>query len=133
MLLNPVNIVIVDDNKEFTSILNEYLTESGIKVVGIANDGLEAISLIMKKKPDIVILDIMMPKLDGIDVLRRLNSKHMEKRPRFIILTAVGNDAITQAALTLGADLYMIKPFDMDMLIMEIKKFQTAILLGIPS
>ena len=55
-----------------------------------------------------------MPHLDGLGVLERLNTMDLEKMPRIIVLSAVGQDKITQRAITLGADYYVVKPFDMD-------------------
>ena len=113
---NKISVLIADDNKEFCSILNDYLlNQRDIVVTGIAKDGKEALTLIEQKQPDLVILDIIMPHLDGLGVLERLQSMNLEKFPRIVILSAVGQDMITQRAITLGADYYVVKPFDMDM------------------
>ena len=90
MLERKIQIVIADDNKEFGDILYEYLNnQNDIEVVGVARDGNEACELITTKVPDIAILDIIMPHLDGLGVLEKLNSISMKKRPLFIILSAV--------------------------------------------
>ena len=82
MNLQKIKILIADDNKDFCIILSEYLaTQPDFEVVGIAKDGLEVIDLIESKFPDVVILDIIMPHLDGLGVLERLNSMQMEKVP----------------------------------------------------
>jgi two-component system response regulator (stage 0 sporulation protein A) len=91
-------------------------------VVGVAKDGLEVIDLIESKFPDVVILDIIMPHLDGLGVLEKLNSMQMEKVPKIIVLSAVGQDKITQKALTLGAEYYVVKPFDMDVFSKRIRE-----------
>ena len=112
---SKISVLIADDNKEFCSILNDYLlNQKDIVVIGIAKDGREALELIEEKKPDLVILDIIMPHLDGLGVLERINTMRLEKVPRIIILSAVGQDKITQQAITLGADYYTVKPFDME-------------------
>ncbi len=101
---NKISVLIADDNKEFCSILNDYLlNQRDIVVTGIAKDGKEALTLIEQKQPDLVILDIIMPHLDGLGVLERLQSMNLEKFPRIVILSAVGQDMITQRAITLGA------------------------------
>ncbi|MDD3705003.1 MAG: sporulation transcription factor Spo0A [Clostridiaceae bacterium] len=123
MNLQKIKILIADDNKDFCVILNEYLTtQPDFEVVGIAKDGLEVIDLIESKFPDVVILDIIMPHLDGLGVLEKLNSMQMEKIPKIIVLSAVGQDKITQKALTLGAEYYVVKPFDMDVFSKRIRE-----------
>jgi two-component system response regulator (stage 0 sporulation protein A) len=118
-------VAIADDNREFGDILCEYLnSQEDIEVVGIARDGLEAYELITSTKPDIAILDIIMPHLDGLGVLEKLNATQMEKRPLYIILSAVGQDKITQRALALGAEYYVVKPFDMDVLVSRIRQLK---------
>ena len=119
---NKISVLIADDNKEFCSILNDYLlNQRDIVVTGIAKDGKEALTLIEEKQPDLVILDIIMPHLDGLGVLERLQSMNLEKFPRIVVLSAVGQDMITQRAITLGADYYVVKPFDMDIFTKRIR------------
>lgn len=127
---NKISVVIADDNKEFCSILNDYLlNQRDIIVTGVAKDGIEALKLIQDKKPDLVVLDIIMPHLDGLGVLERLNSINMDPMPRVIVLSAVGQDKITQRAITLGADYYVVKPFDMDVFTKRIRQmFNNTIL-----
>ncbi|KNY26758.1 sporulation transcription factor Spo0A [Pseudobacteroides cellulosolvens] len=125
MLGKKIQVVIADDNREFGDILAEYLNnQSDIEVVGVARDGLEAFDLIASNGPDIAILDIIMPHLDGLGVLERVNSIQMGKKPMFIILSAVGQDKITQRALSLGAEYYVVKPFDMDILVSRIRQLK---------
>lgn len=97
---SKISVLIADDNKEFCSILNDYLlNQRDIVVTGIAKDGIEALDLIQEKEPDLVILDIIMPHLDGLGVLEKLNNMNLNKMPRVIILSAVGQDKITQKAI----------------------------------
>lgn len=120
-----IQIVIADDNKEFGDILCEYLSsQSDIEVVGLARDGNEACDLITSKMPDIAIIDIIMPHLDGLGVLEKLISLSLKKRPLFIVLSAVGQDKITQRALALGAEYYVVKPFDMEVLVSRIRQLR---------
>jgi len=120
---NKISVVIADDNKEFCNILNDYLlNQRDIVVTGVAKDGIEALKLIQEKRPDLVVLDIIMPHLDGLGVLERLNAMNIDPLPRIIVLSAVGQDKITQRAITLGADYYVVKPFDMDVFTKRIRQ-----------
>ena len=128
-----INLIIVDDNKEFCNILRDYLLmQNDIVVTGIAENGLEALKLIKEKKPDLIILDIIMPILDGLGVLERLNSMGLDPMPHIIILSAVGQDKIAQRALSLGADHYVIKPFDMEIFIRKIRECSNDIVKKTP-
>ena len=85
--------------------------------------------MILNTQPDIALLDVIMPHLDGIGVLEKINEANMKKRPMCIMLSAVGQDKITQRALELGAEYYTIKPIDIQMLlgrIKDIKKYQPS-------
>lgn len=127
MLERKIQVVIADDNKEFIDILREYLSkQNDIEIVGTAKDGNEAYELIVEKLPDIVILDIIMPHLDGLGVLEKLRSVTLKKRPLFIILSAVGQDKITQRALALGAEYYVVKPFDIEVLVSRIRQLKDS-------
>ena len=119
---DKITILIADDNKEFANTLSNYIEEEeNMTVIGIARDGEEAFEMIQGTHPDIVLLDVIMPHLDGIAVLEKINEANMTKRPTCIMLSAVGQDKITQKATILGAEYYCIKPFDIKLLIKRIK------------
>lgn len=116
-------ILLVDDNYEFCNALNKFLSkEEDFEVVGIATDGLKALDMLLAKNPDLLILDIIMPHLDGLGVLEELDSLKLEKRPKVVILSAVGQDQITQKAIELGASYYVVKPFDFEIFIKRLKQ-----------
>ena len=119
---NKIRILIADDSDEFCIILKDYLdNQENFDVVGVAKNGIEALKFIEEYKPDLVVLDIIMPHLDGLGVLERLNlNKNLELAPKVIVLSAVGQDKITQNAIRLGVDYYVLKPFDMDVFIKRI-------------
>ena len=115
-----IKIIIADDNLEFVSTFVKYLEEQeDMEVLATAKDGLEAYEKILTMKPDVVLLDVIMPHLDGIGVLEKLNEAGV--LPVCIMLSAVGQDNITKRALMLGAQYYMVKPFEIDLLIKRIR------------
>lgn len=120
-----IKVLVADDNREFAATLVSYLSkEEDMEVVEVAKDGNEAVEKIVNCKPDIVLLDIIMPHLDGLGVLEKLNDVEMDKRPMCIILSAVGQDKITQKAINLGAQYYIVKPFDISILVKRIKELK---------
>ncbi len=121
--MDEITILIADDNVEFGDLLNEQISkEEDIKVLGVARDGLKAVEMIKQLSPDIVILDIIMPNLDGIGVLERMQSLQLAHKPLFIMLSAIGQDIFVQRAIILGAEYYIVKPFDIDILVSRIRQ-----------
>lgn len=107
-----ISVLIADDNPDFSQTLAQYLeSQEDMEVIGMAKDGSEAIDMIANTMPDVVLLDVIMPHLDGIGVLERINIIKTLKRPVCIMLSAVGQDKITQRAISLGAEYYVVKPF----------------------
>ncbi len=96
--------------------------EDGLEVIGVANHGMEALEFLAQKTPDVIVLDIIMPHLDGIGVLERLSQMEWKQRPRVVVLTAFGQETMTQKALELGADYYILKPFNLKVLAARIKQ-----------
>ncbi|HEY8500089.1 MAG TPA: sporulation transcription factor Spo0A [Clostridia bacterium] len=122
---NQIRILVADDNIEFGEIVCDYLSNSDdIEVIGRAEDGLEAVHLIDELNPDIVILDIIMPHMDGLAVLEHYYKVPASEKPMFIILSAVGQDKITQQAVSLGAEYYIVKPFDLEILVERIRQLK---------
>ena len=118
-----IRVLVADDNVPFGLIICEYLeSQDDIEVTARVENGEEAIEMIEKTKPDIVILDIIMPRLDGLGVLTRYKNVDPKEKPIFIVLSAVGQDAITQQALSLGAIYYIVKPFDLSVLVERIRE-----------
>ena len=123
IMKDKIKIVLADDNKDFCQVLKEYLSnEDDIEILGIAKDGVEALQLVKEKQPDLLVLDVIMPHLDGLGVIEKLNAMNLEKMPKIIVLSAVGQDKITQTAINLGADYYIVKPFDFVIFINRIRE-----------
>jgi len=126
-MYKSIKVLISDDNKDFVEILNQYFEkQEDITVVGTAYNGQETLELISLKLPDVVILDIIMPHLDGIGVLERLAQTELMHRPKIIMLTAFGQENITQRAVELGADYFIIKPFDLETLANRIRQLASG-------
>ena len=120
-----ISVLIADDNPDFSQTLASYLeNQEDMEVIGMAKDGTEAIDMIANTIPDVVLLDVIMPHLDGIGVLERINVIKGGKRPVCIMLSAVGQDKITQKAISLGAEYYVVKPFDIELLIKRIRELK---------
>lgn len=120
-----ITILIADDNADFVATLVEHLSkENDMEVIGIARDGKEACEKVAKLKPDLLLLDVIMPYLDGLGVLEQLNTSKTEKMPICIMLSAVGQTKITQKAISLGAEYYVVKPFDIELLIKRIREIK---------
>ncbi len=123
--MQRIEVLLADDNREFTNLLSEYISEqSDMSVTGVAYNGEEVLRLLeeSRKAPDILILDIIMPHLDGLGVLERLRDMNLNPMPKIIMLTAFGQENITQKAVQLGASYYILKPFDMEILANRIRQ-----------
>ena len=122
---DKITVLIADDNQEFTRTLSSFINnQEDMEVIGIAKDGKEALEMITSISPDVAILDVIMPHLDGIGVLENLNMSNTIKKPMCIMLSAVGQDKITQKSIMLGAEYYVIKPFDIEVLIKRIREIR---------
>ncbi len=122
-----MRILVVDNNVELCQILREFFdTQEDLTMVGEAHDGEQALALIPELEPDVVILDITMPHLDGIGVLERLDSLGLKRRPRIIVLTAFGRDDLIARFTELGVDYFMLKPFSLHVLADRIRQFASA-------
>lgn len=124
--MERLNVAIADDNEKMMQMLGMLISnDKDLELVGQANNGDDILDIIKKKTPDVVLLDIIMPKLDGLSVMEKVNSDaDIGKKPSFIIVSAVGQDRITENAFQLGADFYILKPFDQSMLLNRIKSLR---------
>jgi two-component system response regulator (stage 0 sporulation protein A) len=117
MSKEPIRILIADDNRDFCELLKEFFSQQeDFELLGIAYNGLEAVQMIQENNPDILVLDIIMPHLDGIGVLEKLLNSNTVNKLKIIMLTAFGQESVTQKAVELGADYFILKPFDFNIL-----------------
>lgn len=124
--VSKLNVAVADDNERMLQLLGELITnDEDLHLVGMAKDGEEAYQLIKEKEPDVVLLDIVMPKLDGLGVLDKVNADtKIKKHPSFVMVSAIGQEQITEAAFAKGASYYIMKPFNNEMIIHRIKSLK---------
>ena len=121
-----IRVLLADDNREFIDAVRSYLAlQNDMEIVGVAYDGMDAYSQILATKPDVAVLDGIMPNLDGLGILEKLNkSKNPNEAPICIMLSAVNQEKITQKAIDLGAEYYIVKPFDLACLSARIRQMK---------
>ncbi len=113
----PIRVMIADDNEELCQLVGQYIKQQeDLNLVGTVHDGRALLNEIEDVQPDVILLDIVMPRLDGIGVLERLRTTPDRDRPRILILTAFGQEQVTAKAFQMGADYFILKPFDLNIL-----------------
>ena len=121
--MEHLNVAIADDNQKILDVLENIISmDKELNLVGKAKNGEEMCQIIKDRQPDVVLLDLIMPKMDGLTVMEKVNQDNsVNKRPYFIVITAVGQERITEDAFNRGANYYVMKPFNNDMLLDRIK------------
>jgi Response regulator containing a CheY-like receiver domain and an HTH DNA-binding domain len=116
----PVKVLIADDSHDFSTMLKFCISlYPDIEVVGTAKNGVEVLALLDKLKPDVLLLDIIMPEMDGLEVLRRLH-RMRANAPYVFILSAVSNESVAFESINMGAT-YLLKPIEAEMIISKIR------------
>ena len=120
-VLNKITVGIVDDNREFVQVMADYLNEQeDMEVIGVAYDGEECLNLLGKVEPDVLLLDLIMPHLDGLAVLEKLR-ENKDYYPSIIMLTAFGQEEVMRKAVQHGASYFILKPFDFEHLVNKVR------------
>lgn len=121
--MGEISVAIADDNERILDLLGEMVSsDKELHLVGKANNGEDAYSMIKEKQPDVVLLDLIMPKMDGISVMDQVNrDREIKKHPNFIVITAIGQERIAEDAFKKGANYYILKPFNNEMVLSRIK------------
>lgn len=120
-VLNKITVGIVDDNREFVQLMADYLNEQeDMEVIGVAYDGEECLNLLGKVEPDVLLLDLIMPHLDGLAVLEKLR-ENKDYYPSIIMLTAFGQEEVMRKAVQHGASYFILKPFDFEHLVNKVR------------
>ncbi len=128
MTEEKIKVILADDNEEFCDLLKSFLNlQNNIEVVGIAHNGQQAYDKVCELKPNLVIMDGIMPELDGLGLLEKIKTNdELNKDTYCIMLSAMTQEKITQHAVNLGVDYYMAKPFDMNSLLKRINQVYTS-------
>ena len=115
-----VNVMIVDDLAFIKIVLRDILEKSGFRVVGEASNGDEAIRVYLDKRPDVVLMDITMPGMDGLTALKKI--RELDPKARIIICSALGQQRLIVQAIQLGAKDFIVKPFQPQRIVSALKK-----------
>lgn len=122
--MEKLNIQIADDNEQTLKALVDIIrNEPDMNLIGTAQNGEDAYKMIMQKKPDVVLLDLVMPKMDALSVMDKVRNERpgMKNGPEFIILSAIGQESVIESAMDFGAKYYLMKPFDKDTVLSRIR------------
>ena len=132
--MEKIEVAIADDNERMIHMLGSMIeSDNELELVGQADNGKDIYDIIKEKEPDVVLLDIIMPKEDGLTVMERINrDDSMKKHPVFIVVSAVSQERITEDAFNLGAYYYILKPFDNDMVLRRIKNLKHGVRGSVP-
>ena len=121
--MNKIKIGIADDNKDFCNILNKHFSaQQNIQILFTVHNGREALDAVISTTPDVLLLDMIMPHMDGLDVLEAMQEDNFENMPKTIMLSAIGQESITNKALALGAEYYLVKPCNLELLTKRINQ-----------
>src|SRR5690625_7474543 len=116
--MDKITVCIADGNRELVHIMQEYLNgQDDLEVIGVAYDGKECLQLLDEMEPDVLLLDIIMPHLDGLAVLQQVREQDRKRYPNIIMLTAFGQEDVMKKAVQYGASYFILKPFDFDHLL----------------
>ncbi|MBQ7986097.1 MAG: sporulation transcription factor Spo0A [Clostridia bacterium] len=119
-----ISVLIADDNRRFADDLKEYLrTKQEVKSVNVCYDGEEAYDMVMETTPDVVLTDIIMPKRDGLSLMKKLGQSRLAKKPMFIALSVTGSERIMDAAQNAGAEYFLLKPQSNEAIFDTIRNF----------
>lgn len=122
--MTKLNVAIADDNERVLNMLDEVLTADGeINVVGKAKNGEQAYEMILSQNPDVVLLDLVMPGIDGLGVMDKIHTEgKTDHIPSFIIISGIQNESVAENAMSAGATYYIMKPFDNMTLLNRVKQ-----------
>lgn len=119
--MQPIKIAIAEDNQEFSQLLQDYFsTKKEIEVAALVHNGLDAIKILPRLSIDVLLLDMIMPQIDGLGVIQWLRENPQVIKPKIIVFSAFGQEEVARNAINLGIDYYILKPFDLNTLTQRI-------------
>ncbi len=119
--MRPVRVMISENCNDYAGLLSQRLSMyPDIEIVGVVGDGNKTIQMLPLLQPDVLLLDIVMPQIDGLEVLRRLQGSH--HGTAVYVISALGSDDIIREALALGARYYFVKPFNTNSMVKKIRE-----------
>ncbi len=124
--LSKTKIILVDNNEQMRKTLKEQLSNGDVEVVADFLDAISALNYIKENEVDVVVTDIVLPNIDGYEFLEALNKLGLKYRPKILILSALSSDNFVNKALNYGADYYMVKPCDINVLKERIKELKNG-------
>ncbi|MBP5427391.1 MAG: sporulation transcription factor Spo0A [Clostridiales bacterium] len=117
-----IKVLIANENRTFTDIEEEFLTgQEDMEIELFLGNGIEIYEEILKREPDVVIMDVVMSYIDGLEVLNRLQDQGLDKKPIFIIVSDIKENAVIEKTINLGAKYYLVKPVNMKVLCARIR------------
>lgn len=120
--LLPIRVLVVDDDYDECEIIRRaFEIADDIEVCGIVNDGVAGVEMTKKLMPDVILLDIIMPNIDGLEVAKKIRELDMEKDPKIIMFTTIGNQNVINTAFGIGVDYYLKKPVNLLSLIEKVR------------
>lgn len=120
-------VAVADDNDRMRKVLEEIVEQmEEMELAGSAANGEELLTILKTVNPELVILDMIMPKLDGLAVMERIQAEKREKKPVFVVVSAVSCEKMVDQAFALGAEYYILKPFDQEMLMERLRKIRLS-------
>ncbi len=124
--MSPIRILLAEDDTAVAKGYELILQKAGYKVVGIARDGVEAVSMTQEMKPDLILMDIKMPRMDGLEAARTINSSGSESFTPIVLVTAYADQSLVQKAKSCGVLGYLIKPVHLDDLVPAVEMAHSA-------
>ena len=116
----PLSVLIVDDSTVMRNLLHKFFTDNGFSVVGMAADGVEAIEMFERLNPDLMTLDIVMPRMQGDQVLETIVTRYPDAK--VVMATSVSDARTVMKCLKIGAKQYILKPYDETKVMSAIRK-----------
>lgn len=115
--MNSIRVMLADDNRNMLDLLMDFFAKKEeINVVAAVSDGAEIAEKVLECRPDILVLDVIMPRRDGFMALEEISRMDVQIRPKVIVLSGLSRDDFIMRAIALGASYYIVKPFDMHLL-----------------